>query len=331
MARRPARTIALAPPRRVPRPPANTATTSLSTMATGFIEVADQREREASDSHIPPHARGDSRPAGDRVREPVGIHQLRCRCASPTPLPAAATATDDTTVPSGWRNASVNVNLQGTGVQGFEWKIDCGTTQTGATANDHRHRHAQLPAPRPGVGHRRLDRRGSRTSSTSTRRSRSTPRRVPRGWQHDKATITLSGTDIGDQSGVSHMVYELDGDGPTAGQRRRHLRHHRQRHAHAAHERRRPRGQRRAAWTTYIVQVDSAGPVDTTTVPAGWVTTPSVDVSVSGTDTGGSGVTQIEWELVEDARSGDRRRRRPGRRDRQRRGRAHAPHAPHRR
>ena len=221
-------------------------------------------------------------------------------CVSDT-LPAATTATDDTTVPSGWRNAAVNVNLQGTGEQGFEWKIDCGTTQTGATANI------------SGTGTHSFLHRAQETGTgnwtgwvedfvyvdTTLPVDTST---VPSGWQHDKATITLSGTDIGDQSGVSHMVYNLDGNGPTAanvgdtfditGNG-----------THTLQTSVVDLAGNVSAVTPYVVHVDSAAPVDTTTVPAGWVTTPSVDVSVSGTDTGGSGVTQIEWELVEDARS----------------------------
>ena len=135
-------------------------------------------------------------------------------CVSDT-LPAATTATDDTTVPSGWRNAAVNVNLQGTGEQGFEWKIDCGTTQTGPTATI------------SGTGTHSFLHRAQETGTgnwtgwvedfvyvdTTLPVDTST---VPSGWQHDKATITLSGTDVGDQSGVSHMVYNLDGNGPTA-------------------------------------------------------------------------------------------------------------------
>ena len=183
-------------------------------MPTGFIEAADQRVREAPDSHIPPHARGDPRPPGDRVREPVGIGQHAALVRQRHPA-GGHHATDDTTVPSDWVNASVNVNLDGTGVQGFEWKIDCGTTQIGPTATI------------TGTGTHSFLHRAQETSTghwtgwdedfvyvdatppvdTST---------VPADWQHDKATITLSGTDTGDQSGVARMVYELDDNGPTA-------------------------------------------------------------------------------------------------------------------
>ena len=193
-------------------------------------------------------------------------------CVSDT-LPAATTATDDTTVPSGWRNAAVNVNLQGTGEQGFEWKIDCGTTQTGTTASI------------SGTGTHSFLHRAQETGTgnwtgwvedfvyvdTTLPVDTST---VPSGWQHDKATITLSGTDVGDQSGVSHMVYNLDGNGPTAAN----VGDTFDITANGTHTLQTSvvdLAGNVSAVTPHIVRVDSAAPVDTTTVPAGWVTTPS--------------------------------------------------------
>ena len=222
-------------------------------------------------------------------------------CVSDT-LPAAATATDDTTVPSDWR-------------QRGRQREPAGHRRAGLRVEDRlrhhadRHHGAASPAPARTASCTAPRRRAPATGrgwvedfvyvDTTLPVDTST---VPAGWQHDKATITLSGTDVGDQSGVVAHGLRARRQRPDRGQRRRHVRHHRQRHAHAATQRRRHRGQRERRDAPHRA-VDSAAPVDTTTVPAGWVTTPSVDVSVAGTDAGGSGVAQIEWELVEDARS----------------------------
>ena len=58
------------------------------------------------------------------------------------------------------------------------------------------------------------------------------------------------------------------------------------------------------------IKVDINGPLDTTTVPSGWVTTgDEVAIQVSGTDPSGRGVERIEWKLTNTAtgakRSGD--------------------------
>jgi len=217
------------------------------------------------------------------------------------PLADAAT-TDDTIVSSGWVKGPHNVTLRGTGVQGFQWRIGCDDgVEIGATAQF------------TGTGAYSFLHRAQKSGANEWTpwkedvvKIDSTPpvddTTVPAIWHHDVATITLTGNDGVGQSGVSHMVYELDGDTPAPAGLNQPLKIT----ANGTHTLRTKVVDmvgNESAWTTQIVQVDSAGPVDTTSVPAGWVTTPSVDVNVAGTDAGGSGVTQIEWQLVEDARS----------------------------
>lgn len=290
------------------------------------------------------------------------------------PGPWAATATDTTTVTPGWTNNPV-VALSGTGVQGYEWRIDCDPVQTTGSANlpegTHQFSHrAQetgtgdwtpwvtddvsidtvLPvnstsvpttwqqgtvnvnlnvadATSPVHGEWRLDPSdpytvsntaaisgtGTHTLYTSAvdaagnRHDRSHTVRVDNvaptndtvvdpGWYTTKATIPLLGSDA--HSGVERIVYQLDGGTPVpvfvngtnlevTGNG-----------IHSLRVNVYDAAGNQTGYTDYVVRVDAAGPVDNTTVPSGWTTdNSSVDVHITGTDSVGSGVTQIDWDL----------------------------------
>ncbi|MDA0137124.1 OmpL47-type beta-barrel domain-containing protein [Solirubrobacter deserti] len=226
-------------------------------------------------------------------------------CALPPSNPVAAVATDTTVVPAGptsqggWHSAPVNITLAGTAVQGFEWTIDCdpllqtGPSATISTTGEHTFTHRVIEAPS-----------GDQTPwiEDTVKVDVTDPvdtTVVPATWHDDVATITFNGHDTAgtpDQSGVATMVYELDGDpgvpvnpGDTLNITENGTFTLRTWIVDNAGNQSAPRNS--------IVRVDSADPVDTTTVPAGWQTTPSVDVTVEGTDSGGEGITLVEWQL----------------------------------
>ena len=128
---------------------------------------------------------------------------------------------------------------------------------------------------------RSIDAVGNRTSARtpcrSTTRVPADDDRTPGGWQHGHVNVTVEGTDA--HSGVDHVEWELDAQpsapAPPAPRSR----------SATASTTLKTRViddvGNATAWTTHPVQVDIAGPVDTTVVPTGWVTTADEVTSTS--------------------------------------------------
>ena len=299
--------------------------------------------------------------------------------------PYTASATDDITVPVGFQNADINVNLAGTNVDQYQWMVDCGSIQSAAAgvalvAGDGQHRFshrvreagnslwtpwvddtvyvdASTPvngtatstawrtgpvtvpltvsdsvsivhgewkvdaAPSWTVGNTAtvagtgthtlwtaaVDQAGNRDERSQLVRVDDTVpvdnTAVPGAIQQDFADITLNGADAGDQSGVANVVWQLDGGTATPGNNGDVL-HVTANGTHTLKTYVVDNVGNQSNPVTQTFQVDSAGPVDTTTVPSGWVTTATQDVTISGTDTNGGGITLTEWQIPEDGRSG---------------------------
>lgn len=76
---------------------------------------------------LPPPATASANPLASMSSASASLAAASCFVDNP---PYAASATDTTTLSGGWNNAAVNVTLSGTGQQGFEWALECGTVQT---------------------------------------------------------------------------------------------------------------------------------------------------------------------------------------------------------
>ncbi|MDA0182875.1 Ig-like domain repeat protein [Solirubrobacter phytolaccae] len=211
---------------------------------------------------------------------------------------------NSTSVSSGWQQGPVNVNLNvsdATSPVHGEWRLDPADPYTVSNT-----------AAVSGTGTHTLytsavDAAGNRHDRSHTVRvdnvAPTNDTVVDPGWYTNKAVIPLVASDA--DSGVERIVYQLDGAAgvpvfvngtnlEVTGNGIHALRVYVFDHAG-----------NQSGYTDYVVRVDAAGPVDNTTVPSGWVTnSPSVDVHITGSDSAGSGVTEIRWELIEDARSG---------------------------
>ena len=210
---------------------------------------------------------------------------------------------NQTAPPTGWRRGPLNVNVTGADATSspltYEWRVGTSGPWTAgnlATVNT-TGTHTLMTAVIDAAGNRaersdtvKVD-NANPTDNTST----------PTPWQHAAVDVTVTGSDA--DSGIARVDWELDGvagtgvDGSVV-----HIGTH---GTHTLKTRVVDNVGNDSGWVTRIVRVDINGPVDTTTVPAGWVTTPTVNVSVSGTDSGGSGVTRIEWDLDNGTTSGD--------------------------
>jgi hypothetical protein len=210
---------------------------------------------------------------------------------------------NETEVPTSdtsWSRLDVSVTLEGEDAESFEWMIDCGPVETGPTAvftgtGAHSFWHR---AKQTGVDEWTPWKEDTvyvdQTPPTDTSD-------VPEDWQVGGAEITFDADD--EHSGVLRLVYELDGFGevPVDAGTKINITGN---GTHALRTKAVDKAGNQSAWTNHTVKVDSSGPLDTTNVPLGWVTTPSLDVEITGTDTGGSGIALIEWELPDDGRSG---------------------------
>ena len=117
----------------------------------------------------------------------------------------------------------------------------------------------------------------------------------PDRWQHQITVVSIEGTDV--DSGVGHVEWELDGvrgtgdTGDTVSI------------GHGIHDLKTRIVDDVGNATRWVdahrIKVDITGPVDTTTVPSGWVTDGNeVQVSITGDDSSGVGVNRIEWKLT---------------------------------
>jgi hypothetical protein len=294
-----------------------------------------------------------------------------------------ALGTDGIAPSSAWQQGPATVPLTGTGVDTWEWKIDCGTTQTATTGSitvtgdgthtlSHRARDAGGGSWTPWVDDTVKVDSGipSNTSSPASGWVRSpynfnvtgtdtlspvtyewrdggtgpfTPGGIatvtgtgthtfytavvdgagnrnevphtikvdgtaptdnttaPTGWQHTSVDITVTGADA--DSGLSYVQWDVDGNVNSGANGV--VLHITQQGTHTVKTRIVDNAGNDSGWTTHIVQVDINAPVDTTSVPSGWVQNATVNVNVSATDTNGSGVTRIQWDLDNNASSGD--------------------------
>ncbi|HEX5094946.1 MAG TPA: Ig-like domain repeat protein, partial [Acidimicrobiia bacterium] len=126
---------------------------------------------------------------------------------------------------------------------------------------------------------------------------------APVGWQQDVAHIVLTGTDA--HSGVATIEYQIDSGPVTPVSGNNIPLDITDNGSHTLKTRVLDAVGNDSGWKSQTVQVDSAGPDDATTgVPSGWYNAaPTVSVNVAATDTSGSGVTKIEWNIAEDSRS----------------------------
>ena len=107
--------------------------------------------------------------------------------------------------------------------------------------------------------------------------------------------MTVTGTDA--DAGVDHVEWQLNAQPPAPGPEGTVVNIGIARH---------PQASARASSTTvgnetalddHTVMVDIAGPADTTVIPSGWITDPSVDIDITADDTDGSGIKRIQWRL----------------------------------
>jgi hypothetical protein len=205
---------------------------------------------------------------------------------------------NNTTPPqSGWSNVPVDVTIQGadstSAINHVEWNLDSGGVQSGPSGTS---------LHITGDGTHTLD-----TQVEDLAGNRSAPRHdtvqidsvapvdqtvAPSIWQYTPTTITVTGTDA--LSGVGHVDWLLDGvpgtgangtgvvipDG-----------------THSLKTRIVDVAGNATSYVDHIVQVDTTGPQDTTSVPGPWQPTSPVDIHVTGVDPQGSGIDHVNWEL----------------------------------
>ena len=121
---------------------------------------------------------------------------------------------------------------------------------------------------------------------------------VPVGWQRNPVTIRVRGRDFDSQ--VARVEWQLDGgavqSGPAGGVDVPITTHG----THTLSTRIIDVAGNASPLVVHTVELDLNGPLDTTTVPDGWMTTGTdVGVYVTGTDPGGSGVALVEWKLTD--------------------------------
>jgi hypothetical protein len=299
----------------------------------------------------------------------------------PAAGPYALVGTDDIApAVSGWQRT---VPLAGTGVDNWEWKVDCGATQTATSGNiaipgdgahtlSHRAQESGGGAWTPwvddtinidtgiptntsapatgwvrgpynfsvtgtdtrspvsyewrdgstgpftagssatvtGTGTHTfytavVDAAGNRNERADTIKIDSTAptdnTTAPTGWQHNTVDITVAGADA--DSGLSFVSWDVDGTVNNGANGV--VLHITQQGTHTVKTKIVDNAGNDSGWTTHIVQVDINNPVDTTSVPSGWVQTGTANINVTATDTNGSGVVRIQWDLDNNASSGD--------------------------
>src|SRR3954451_2549987 len=258
-----------------------------------------------------------SAPIGAEIFAPEGPHTISHRAvdqANPTlatpwvheTLNVDSTAPVNTTsdYSSGWHKGIVNVAVTGTsgpsGIAHADWTLD-GTTRSGSSgaivpiSGDADHAFTSSVTNGAGVATTprtdtiRID-DGAPTDSTT----------YPVGWQYTPTTIDLYGADS--RSGVDHVEWKLDGaTPPNPGDN--HTLIDMPEGTHTLDTQIVDNAGTPSGFARHTVSVDLTGPQDTTTVPAGWVTGPQT-ITVKGTDTGGAGITSVEWDLDNGERHG---------------------------
>jgi hypothetical protein len=219
--------------------------------------------------------------------------------SSPTTCPGApagdplTVATDTTSPPTGWQAADVTVSLTGTNVGAWEWRIGCGTTQTGPAG-------ATVVFNVSGqyvLSHRVRDTSNRWTNwvDDTIQLDKTTPLNttsVSSAWSATGVAVSVTGSD--DVSSVAKVHWKLDsgawtfgpsgssvsvtGDG-----------------VHTLQTKVEDAAGNQSAIRSDSVRIDGTAPTNTTSPPVGWQYA-TTSVAVTGTDAG-SGVDHVEWKL----------------------------------
>ena len=120
----------------------------------------------------------------------------------PDPGPFALTATDDIVVPAGWQAGSpagtLSIALAGTGVQGYQWRVECGVDPVRRLRHRVHHARATAPSPSRTAPRRRAQATGRRGSTSTVRIDATLPDNTtapPTGWRRGPLTVNVTGTD----------------------------------------------------------------------------------------------------------------------------------------
>jgi hypothetical protein len=254
-------------------------------------------------------------PAGTTVQVTgTGGHLLETRAvdlagnASPwrgdaVNIDQVAPADTSAAIPTAAQPNPYRLTLTGTdahsGVDHVEWEIDGGGVHTGpggtevAVSGGGRHtlRERVVDAAGNASGWRSGTVTIDPTLNGDTTAPTDDSTAVPAGWQTRAVDVTMAGSDA--DSGLDHMEWRLDGrplaSGPggtvvtVTGDGVHHLETRAVDFAGNA-----------SSWRAQVIRIDTTVPVDTTSVPAGWTSSPTV--AVAGTDAA-SGVASVEWSL----------------------------------
>ena len=117
---------------------------------------------------------------------------------------------------------------------------------------------------------------------------------TPVGWQNGPVNVTVTGTDA--DAGVDHVEWQLNAQPPGSGPEGTVVNIG----IHGTHNFRTrivDEVGNTTPWADHVVQVDIQGPADTTVIPSGWITDPSIDLDITADDNGASGIQRIQWRL----------------------------------
>jgi hypothetical protein len=216
------------------------------------------------------------------------------------------TPTNATTDYSGWHNAAVNVNVQGSdatsSVATANWTLDGtpGSGSNGALVSvSGAGTHTLTTSVTDQAGHSSAPRTDTIQIDTALPVDATT---YPTGWQYTPTTIDLYGTDTGG-SGVQRVEWKLDG-ASTVNTGPNHSSISIPEGTHTLTTQIVDAAGNASGWTDHVLQVDLTGPQDTTTVPSGWSNTSPQVVTVKGTDTGGAGIQTVQWDVDNGAITG---------------------------
>lgn len=202
----------------------------------------------------------------------------------------------NTTVPptTNWQKGPVHVALTGTdatsGVQ-FEWRVDGGSWTPGNSATVSGTGTHQLETAA-------VDEAGNRTERNDAVKIDDTlpvdTTVTPVGWQNGPVNITVDGTDA--HSGVDRVEWQLNAQPVDSGPPGTvvNVGVHGQ---HIFRTRVIDEVGNASPWVDHDVWLDIQGPADTTVIPTGWITDPSIDINITADDNGASGIKRIQWEL----------------------------------
>src|SRR4051794_12142354 len=204
----------------------------------------------------------------------------------------------NTTPPqSGWTNVPVDVTVQGadstSAINHVEWNLDSGGVQSGPSGTS---------LHITGDGAHTLDTQvedlaGNRSSlrhdTVQIDTVAPTDQTVaPSVWQYTPTTITVTGSD--GLSGVGHVEWLLDG-APGSGANGTGVAI--PDGTHSLKTRIVDVAGNATSYVDHIVNVDTTGPQDTTSVPGPWQPSSPVVIHVTGIDPQGSGIDHVEWKL----------------------------------